>query len=233
MDRTTVSLYFRQSTQQRLPSIHDLTGQQPRPTAMEQQSIDSSSSSSGHNTMHVMQSLSDPSSTTINLTQAINTCTSLCQDIEVMRRDCQDSAILEQIATKANTLLHVLKQDDVKPEYAMIRRARNLQDGVRGSYRRRTKKTTVGQRCHSCHTTETPEWRRGPDGARTLCNACGLHYSKLMRKGSLTVQHQNEIESAASSPRVIQYPNHIGGRMGVCIGQQQDAFINYIADTPQ
>lgn len=32
----------------------------------------------------------------------------------MMRRDCQDSVILEQIATKANTLLHVLKQDDVK-----------------------------------------------------------------------------------------------------------------------
>ncbi|RAL58354.1 hypothetical protein DID88_005771 [Monilinia fructigena] len=30
-------------------------------------------------------------------------------------------------------------------------------------------------RCHSCNRAETPEWRRGPDGARTLCNACGLH----------------------------------------------------------
>ena len=29
-------------------------------------------------------------------------------------------------------------------------------------------------RCHSCNRAETPEWRRGPDGARTLCNACGL-----------------------------------------------------------
>ena len=29
-------------------------------------------------------------------------------------------------------------------------------------------------RCHSCSRAETPEWRRGPDGARTLCNACGL-----------------------------------------------------------
>ncbi|RUP46077.1 hypothetical protein BC936DRAFT_147385 [Jimgerdemannia flammicorona] len=26
-------------------------------------------------------------------------------------------------------------------------------------------------RCHSCNISETPEWRRGPDGARTLCNA--------------------------------------------------------------
>lgn len=29
-------------------------------------------------------------------------------------------------------------------------------------------------RCHSCNRAETPEWRRGPDGASTLCNACGL-----------------------------------------------------------
>ena len=29
-------------------------------------------------------------------------------------------------------------------------------------------------RCHSCNRAQTPEWRRGPDGERTLCNACGL-----------------------------------------------------------
>jgi hypothetical protein len=29
-------------------------------------------------------------------------------------------------------------------------------------------------RCHSCNRAETTEWRRGPDGAQTLCNACGL-----------------------------------------------------------
>lgn len=37
-------------------------------------------------------------------------------------------------------------------------------------------------RCHACNSSETPEWRRGPDGARTLCNACGLHYAKMERK---------------------------------------------------
>ncbi|KAK3945982.1 hypothetical protein QBC46DRAFT_63764 [Diplogelasinospora grovesii] len=40
-------------------------------------------------------------------------------------------------------------------------------------------------RCHSCNRIDTPEWRRGPDGARTLCNACGLHYAKLERKRQL------------------------------------------------
>lgn len=34
-------------------------------------------------------------------------------------------------------------------------------------------------KCHSCNIRETPEWRRGPDGARTLCNACGLRMSFL------------------------------------------------------
>ncbi|KAL5603957.1 hypothetical protein FOVSG1_006707 [Fusarium oxysporum f. sp. vasinfectum] len=37
-------------------------------------------------------------------------------------------------------------------------------------------------RCNKCGRTQTPEWRRGPDGSRTLCNACGLHYAKLKRK---------------------------------------------------
>jgi len=37
-------------------------------------------------------------------------------------------------------------------------------------------------RCHMCNATETPEWRRGPDGDHTLCNACGLHYAKTLKK---------------------------------------------------
>lgn len=37
-------------------------------------------------------------------------------------------------------------------------------------------------RCHSCNRAETPIWRQGPDGPRTLCNACGLHYAQLTRK---------------------------------------------------
>ncbi|KAI9009922.1 GATA zinc finger-domain-containing protein [Phycomyces nitens] len=78
-------------------------------------------------------------------------------------------------------------------EYDMIRQARNIQDNSQTKYRRRSKRSMVGQRCHSCNTTNTPEWRRGPDGARTLCNACGLHYSKLLRKGSLMVQSSHTI----------------------------------------
>lgn len=55
----------------------------------------------------------------------------------------------------------------------------------KSKYRKRSRATPPGK-CHSCNIKETPEWRRGPDGARTLCNACGLHYAKLMRKRDKT-----------------------------------------------
>ncbi|EEH06984.1 conserved hypothetical protein [Histoplasma capsulatum G186AR] len=51
-----------------------------------------------------------------------------------------------------------------------------------GDTKKRRGKAAPPGRCHSCNRAETPEWRRGPDGARTLCNACGLHYAKLTRK---------------------------------------------------
>lgn len=36
--------------------------------------------------------------------------------------------------------------------------------------------------CKQCGSDDTPEWRRGPYGVRSLCNACGLFFSKLTRK---------------------------------------------------
>jgi PAS domain S-box-containing protein len=35
--------------------------------------------------------------------------------------------------------------------------------------------------CANCHTTNTPEWRRGPSGNRDLCNSCGLRWAKQVR----------------------------------------------------
>jgi len=61
-------------------------------------------------------------------------------------------------------------------------------DGHKQSYggmnevKKRRGRAAPPGRCHSCNRIDTPEWRRGPDGARTLCNACGLHYAKLERK---------------------------------------------------
>ncbi|XP_020224491.1 GATA transcription factor 21 [Cajanus cajan] len=35
--------------------------------------------------------------------------------------------------------------------------------------------------CADCHTTETPLWRTGPNGPKSLCNACGIRQRKARR----------------------------------------------------
>ncbi|PWN31348.1 uncharacterized protein FA14DRAFT_140012 [Meira miltonrushii] len=37
-------------------------------------------------------------------------------------------------------------------------------------------------KCSMCGTTKSPEWRRGPAGKKSLCNACGLRYSRETTK---------------------------------------------------
>eukprot|EP01137_Pigoraptor_chileana_P036006 Opistho-2@30887 len=38
------------------------------------------------------------------------------------------------------------------------------------------------KQCANCQSTRTPQWRRGPDGEMSLCNACGLRYFKWEKK---------------------------------------------------
>ncbi|EGG24499.1 putative GATA-binding transcription factor [Cavenderia fasciculata] len=45
--------------------------------------------------------------------------------------------------------------------------------------------------CRHCGTNSTPEWRRGPDGRKSLCNACGLHYSKTIKRETINKQQEN------------------------------------------
>ncbi|XP_022874204.1 GATA transcription factor 1-like [Olea europaea var. sylvestris] len=34
----------------------------------------------------------------------------------------------------------------------------------------------MGRRCLHCQADKTPQWRAGPMGPKTLCNACGVRY---------------------------------------------------------
>jgi hypothetical protein len=58
-------------------------------------------------------------------------------------------------------------------------------------------RATPPGKCHSCNIRETPEWRRGPDGARTLCNACGLREFIFFSSVGLYSHY--------SRPRIIDY----------------------------
>ncbi|ESQ36092.1 hypothetical protein EUTSA_v10008338mg [Eutrema salsugineum] len=50
------------------------------------------------------------------------------------------------------------------------------------------------RKCTHCETTKTPQWREGPNGPKTLCNACGVRF----RSGRLVPEYR-----PASSPTFI------------------------------
>ncbi|KAE9450638.1 hypothetical protein C3L33_17458, partial [Rhododendron williamsianum] len=49
----------------------------------------------------------------------------------------------------------------------------------------------IGRRCKHCGADKTPQWRAGPMGPKTLCNACGVRY----KSGRLVPEYR-----PASSP---------------------------------
>ncbi|PON40390.1 GATA transcription factor [Parasponia andersonii] len=51
--------------------------------------------------------------------------------------------------------------------------------------------TTIGRKCQHCGAEKTPQWRAGPYGPKTLCNACGVRY----KSGRLVPEYR-----PASSP---------------------------------
>ncbi|KAK8641494.1 hypothetical protein V6N13_010896 [Hibiscus sabdariffa] len=57
-----------------------------------------------------------------------------------------------------------------------------------------SQKPTVVMKCMHCEITETPQWREGPMGPKTLCNACGVRY----RSGRLFPEYR-----PAASPTFV------------------------------
>ena len=54
----------------------------------------------------------------------------------------------------------------------------------------------AGKRCAHCNTHTTPLWRNGPDGPKTLCNACGVRDNR----------RQNKTRNVQQKPRVKKEP---------------------------
>jgi len=72
-----------------------------------------------------------------------------------------------------------------------------------GSRKKKPKKSYANEQhvCVTCGRTDSPEWRKGPQGPKTLCNACGLRWAKLQRKTDDTndVVGGNDSRSQAST----------------------------------
>ncbi|XP_010414542.1 PREDICTED: putative GATA transcription factor 13 isoform X1 [Camelina sativa] len=59
---------------------------------------------------------------------------------------------------------------------------------------KRKKQKSPARKCTHCETTRTPQWREGPRGPKTLCNACGVRF----RSGRLFPEYR-----PASSPTFV------------------------------
>ena len=65
--------------------------------------------------------------------------------------------------------------------------------------------------CHFCGKRSTPEWRKGPAGPATLCNACGLQWAKKQRALSRAAADSNvcvAIATAAADSTSSPAPNN-------------------------
>ena len=54
-----------------------------------------------------------------------------------------------------------------------------------------------GKRCGSCGAISTPLWRHGPDGPKTLCNACGVRDNR--KKGRVQPPRNGKVSKPPSS----------------------------------
>jgi hypothetical protein len=61
------------------------------------------------------------------------------------------------------------KKDAAPAPQAQPSSASAVQSGVSAA-------SAEGRRCLHCETDKTPQWRTGPMGPKTLCNACGVRY---------------------------------------------------------
>ncbi|XP_006458018.1 putative PHRB protein [Agaricus bisporus var. bisporus H97] len=88
-----------------------------------------------------------------------------------------DGALNTATATYDNNLL----KGNYNGDSSQTQNPEDLEDSSR---RKKLKKTHILDQhvCRKCGRTDSPEWRKGPDGPKTLCNACGLRWAKQMRR---------------------------------------------------
>jgi hypothetical protein len=92
-----------------------------------------------------------------------------------------------EIQQKALNIIEILDQYLKKSQQQNTKnnnQINNLTNTQKPRKKRRKAPPPVQEICKLCGCTreQTTQWRRGPDGYRSLCNACGLRYASIMKK---------------------------------------------------
>jgi len=59
-------------------------------------------------------------------------------------------------------------------------------------------------KCEFCGRSESPEWRRGPSGPNSLCNACGIKYNKRRKTSASSADSSKEAKSNENAPSLTE-----------------------------
>jgi len=66
--------------------------------------------------------------------------------------------------------------------------------------------------CSICKTTQTPMWRKGPSGKNTLCNRCGIKWSRIQnprkksKRGVIKSEFKNGFDGTLSEDSSLVQP---------------------------
>ncbi|KAH7080123.1 white collar-2 [Paraphoma chrysanthemicola] len=74
-------------------------------------------------------------------------------------------------------------------------------DGRSSSDKKKKLKIADEYVCTDCGTLDSPEWRKGPNGPKTLCNACGLRWAKKEKK------RQNNANGSTPGSGMVNTPS--------------------------
>ena len=90
-----------------------------------------------------------------------------------------------------------------------------LLDRDRDGIKKDKKKLKVADEyvCADCGTLDSPEWRKGPKGPKTLCNACGLRWAKKEKKRTGEEVKNDSPVHAGGGMQVPGAPGVLGGGM--------------------
>ncbi|RDX72580.1 GATA transcription factor 9 [Mucuna pruriens] len=109
-----------------------------------------------------------------------------------------DPPLLKQAYWLADSELIVPKKDGEQEGVVVVRKEKlgDCEGEVENSSNNNNGQHPIPRRCTHCLAQRTPQWRAGPLGPKTLCNACGVRY----KSGRLLPEYR-----PAKSPTFVSY----------------------------
>ncbi|CAO3643127.1 unnamed protein product [Cunninghamella blakesleeana] len=85
----------------------------------------------------------------------------------------------QQSTADPNFLLNFTTNESIKKE-TLLKKENDKEEKKRKQ--KKIYATSENYQCMDCGSRNSPEWRKGPLGPKTLCNACGLRWAKKNKK---------------------------------------------------